>query len=79
MNSEVAWVLVSSETQVQPQIMLDPDYLPNYLSISYDYAEINVKLKRNISTISLVKTPCIFLIFLIATVQVSTECKTQGS
>ena len=36
MNSEVAWVLVSSVTQVQPQIILDPDYLPNYLSVSYD-------------------------------------------
>ena len=36
--SEVlAWVLVSSRTQVQPQIILDPNYLPDYLSISYDY------------------------------------------
>ena len=25
-NSEVAWVLVSSRTQVQSQIILDPDY-----------------------------------------------------
>ena len=33
MNSEVAWVLVYWATQVQPQIILDPDYL----SISYDY------------------------------------------
>ena len=31
MNSEVAWVLVSSGTQVQPQIIIDPDYLPDYL------------------------------------------------
>ena len=37
----VAWVLVSSGTQVQSQIILDPDYLPGYLSISYDCA-INV-------------------------------------
>ena len=37
MYAEVAWVLVSSETQVQPQIILDPDYLPDYLSNSYDY------------------------------------------
>ena len=37
MNSEVAWVLVSSESQVQPKIILDPDYLPDYLSLSYDY------------------------------------------
>ena len=37
MDSEVAWVLVPSETQVQPQIILDPDYLPDYLSVFYDY------------------------------------------
>ena len=37
MYAEVAWVLVSSGTQVQPQIILDPDYLPDYLSISCDY------------------------------------------
>ena len=35
--SEVAWVLVSSGTQVQPQIILNPGYLPDYLSDSYDY------------------------------------------
>ena len=34
---EVAWVLLSSGTQVQPQIILDPDYLLDYLSVSYDY------------------------------------------
>ena len=34
----IAWVLVSSETQVRPQIILDPNYLPDYLSVSYDYA-----------------------------------------
>ena len=33
MYAEVAWVLISSGTQVQPQIILDPDYL----SVSYDY------------------------------------------
>ena len=37
MNSEVAWVLVSSGTQIQPQIILNPDDLPDYLSDSYDY------------------------------------------
>ena len=36
--AEIAWVLVSLGTQVQPQVMLDPDYLPDYLSVSYDYA-----------------------------------------
>ena len=38
MYAEVAWVLVSSGTQVQPRVILDPDYLPDYLSVSYDYA-----------------------------------------
>ena len=33
--SEVAWVLVLSGSQVQPQIILDPEYLPDYLSVSY--------------------------------------------
>ena len=32
MYSDVAWVLVSLGTQVQSQIILDPDYLPDYLS-----------------------------------------------
>ena len=43
MYAELAWVLVSSGTQVQPQVILDPDYLPDYLSVSYDYVEINTK------------------------------------
>ena len=37
MYSEVAWVPVSSGTQVQSQIILDPDYLPDDLFVSYDY------------------------------------------
>ena len=37
MYAEVAWVLVSSGTQAQLQIILDPDYIPDYLSASYDY------------------------------------------
>ena len=37
MDSVVAWVLVSLGTQVQRQIMFEPGYLPDYLSISYDY------------------------------------------
>ena len=36
-DAEVAWKLVSSGNQVQPQIVVDPDYLPDYLSVSYDY------------------------------------------
>ena len=37
MYSEVALVLVFLGTQVQPQIKLQPDYVPDYLSVSYDY------------------------------------------
>ena len=37
MYDKVAWLLVSSGTQVQSQTILDPDYLPDYLSVSYDY------------------------------------------
>ena len=37
MYSEAAWVLVSLGTPVQPQIIFNPDYLLDYLSISYDY------------------------------------------
>ena len=37
MYAEVAWVLVSSGTQVHPEVILDPDYLSDYLSVSYDY------------------------------------------
>ena len=40
MYAEVAWVLVSSGTQVQLQVILDRDYLPDYLSISYDYDQM---------------------------------------
>ena len=40
MYAEVAWVLVSSATQVQSQVILDPDYLPDYLSVSHDYGKI---------------------------------------
>ena len=43
MYAEVAWVLVSLGTQVQPQVILDPNYLPDYLSVSYDYDEIQMK------------------------------------
>ena len=35
--SEVALVLVSLGTQVWPQVILDLDFLPDHLSVSYDY------------------------------------------
>ena len=39
MYSKVAWALVlkNSGTQAQPQVILNPDYLPDYLSVFYDY------------------------------------------
>ena len=46
MSSELAWVLVSSETQLQLQIMLALECLPDYLSVSYDYGRNS---NRNIS------------------------------
>ena len=36
-NSDVDWGLVSSGTQVQPQIIFDTDDFPDYLLVSYDY------------------------------------------
>ena len=37
MYAELAWVIKSSGTQAQPQIILNPDYLPDYPSVSYNY------------------------------------------
>ena len=45
MHAEVAWLILSSGTQVQSQIMLDPNYLPNYPSVSYDYGVSNLSKK----------------------------------
>ena len=42
MYAEVAWVLVSLGSQVQPQIILDPDYLPDCLFVSDDYEIIMI-------------------------------------
>ena len=38
--AEIAWVLLSSGTQVQPQVILASYYLPYYLSVSYGYDNI---------------------------------------
>ena len=51
-NSEVAWVLVCSGTQPQPQIILDSDYLLDYLSVSYDYVLIQKNLKNLMNLVS---------------------------
>ena len=53
MYAEVAWVLASLRTQVQPQIIPDPDYLPDYLSVSYDYDAINHSIKQSLLLCSL--------------------------
>ena len=37
MCSEVAWIQLSSGTQVWPQIILDLDYFPDDLSVSFNY------------------------------------------
>ena len=49
MYAEIAWVLVSSGTQVQPQVILDPYYLPDYFSVSYNSGLIKLLLKVQIS------------------------------
>ena len=45
MYFEVIWVLLSLETPFQPQIILDPDYLPDYLAASCDYGKSNQTMK----------------------------------
>ena len=63
MNSEVSWVLVSSGTQVQPQIILNPDYRPGYLSLSYDYGlSENTAIARNFVKSHVITHPVLKLI-----------------
>ena len=47
MYCSVAWVLSSSGTRVQPQIILDPDYIPDYLMtmVFYDHGKIYLHKK----------------------------------
>ena len=44
MYVEASWVLASLETHVQPQVIVDPVYLPDYLSVSYGYGYVYVIL-----------------------------------
>ena len=46
MYAKVAWVLLSLGTQVQLQIILDPNYLPDYLFVSDDY-ELTMITRQN--------------------------------
>ena len=56
MYAKVTWVLVSSGTQVQPQVILDTEYLPDYLSGGKKVKETKVRcLNRVESTHSQVK------------------------
>ena len=48
MYAEVTWVLVSLKTQVQPQIILDTDYLPDCLPVSYDYGHSRNNLRHRV-------------------------------
>ena len=48
MYAETALVLVSSAAQIQPQVILDPDYLSDYLSASYDYCEAKQRISRDL-------------------------------
>ena len=57
MYAEVAWVLVYSGTQVQSKIILDPDYLPDYPSVSYDFGHIYV---QNGSLYPMLQSCCIY-------------------
>ena len=51
MYSEVAWVLVFLGTQVQPQIILEPDHLPDHLPVSYDYDQTQVNFHKQTTNI----------------------------
>ena len=42
MYSETASVPASSGTQVQPQVIPDPDYIPDYLFVSYDNGQMKL-------------------------------------
>ena len=47
-TSDVCWGTLGTSifgTQVQQQVILDPDYLPDYLSVSYDYGYTYVQIK----------------------------------
>ena len=82
MYSEVVWVLVSSETQVWPQIILDADYIPDSLSVSYDYelgqCETLMILRLlapwTLRTISLNDISCYFMLLHKSTFQSFFKC-----
>ena len=48
MYAEVAWVLVSLRTKVQLQTILNLEYLPDFLSVSHDYGNIQRGVPRSL-------------------------------
>ena len=44
---DVIWGARSLGNQARPQKVLDPDYLPGYFSVSYDYAQNNKNYKNH--------------------------------
>ena len=47
MYAEVAWVLESSETQDQPQVILYPDYLSDSLFLETDFRYLMRSIKKS--------------------------------
>ena len=54
---DVIWGARSLANQARPQKVLDPDYLPGYFSVSYDYAQNNKNYKNH-----KVQTECVILL-----------------
>ena len=59
-NSEVAWVLVSSGIQVQQQIILNPDYLPDYLFLMTMVKKVFLEILQHSQ-----RSPCARISFVI--------------
>ena len=51
MYSEVAWVMVSSGTQVQPQTTLEPSYPADFRFFSFEYVIYIAVLKKHVQLI----------------------------
>ena len=49
MHSEVAWVLVFSGAQVQPQMLLDPDYVPDYIPFLVTMKKLIIKTLKGLT------------------------------
>ena len=67
-------ILITCET-----IFVSSLNMKAYVSYSHSLIYFHLSLKCKISAIWLVETACIFLIFLIATVQISMDCEMQES